>query len=240
MTRPLFLSVLWVLAGGALAAAVYWAFLNTPESTVFTLGLSLLLAILLLVIVSTTTCVLLIGWSSGWQQAVWRRALPGVVPFAGLVLGVVAVWWVIGRGLEGLGARSGEISAWFIATLNWSDVRPLITGVQTVGDWLRFVASPFVALVWLSGVLVGRWRPGTPYAWMPAAGVPARLALATLLAALTLWAPLAFGLYWMPRGLPPTWVEPGVALLKFALMAIVAAVGFSLIVRLAARAPIST
>ena len=240
MRRPLVRSALWVLAGGALAGAVYWAFLNTPESTVFMLGLSLLLAILLLAIVSTTTCVLLLGWANGWQQAVWRRALPGVVPFLGMLVFVVAVWWAIGRGLEMLGARSGEISAWFIATLNWSDVRPLIAGVRTVGDWLRFVAAPFLALVWLGGALAGRWRPAAPYAWMPRAGVPARLMLATLLAAITLWAPLAYGLYWMPGGLPPTWVEPGVALLKFALIAIVAAVGFSLIVRLAARATPST
>ena len=240
MTRPLVRSVLWVLAGGSLAAAVYWAFLNTPESTVFMLALSLLLAILLLVIVSTTTCALLLGWAGDWQHAVWRRALPGVVPFVGLLVFVVAVWWTIGRGLETLGARSGEISAWFITTLNWSDVRPLIAGVRTIGDWLRFVAAPFLALVWLGGALGGRWRPNAPYAWLPRAGVPVRLALVTLLAAITLWAPLAYGLYWMPGGLPPTWVEPGVAVLKFTLIAFVAAVGFSLIVRLAARAATAT
>jgi hypothetical protein len=238
--RPLVLSALWVLAGGALAAAVYWAFLNTPESTIVMLGLSLLLAIVLLVVVGTTTCGLLLGWAGGWQQAVWRRAVPGLIPFVGLLVIVAAVWWAIGRGLEGLAARSGEISAWFIAMLNWSDVRPLITAVRGLGEWLRHVAAPFVALVWLGRALGRRWQAGAPYAWMPRAGVPARLALATLLAALTLWAPLSYGLYWMPGGLPPTWVEPAVALLKFALIAIVAAVGFSLIVRLAARATTST
>jgi hypothetical protein len=157
-----------------------------------------------------------------------------------LLVLVSIVWWAIGRALDGLGARSGEISAWFIATLNWSDVRPVIAGAQTLGEWLRRVAVPFAALVWLAGVLTGTWRPAVPYAWLPGTGMLARLALATALATITVWLPFAYGLYWMPRGLPPTWIEPAVALLKFAAMAMVAAVGFSLIVRLAARTTAST
>jgi hypothetical protein len=55
--------------------------------------------------------------------------------------------------------------------------------------------------------------------------------------ALTLWAPYNYGLYWMPRGLPPTWMEPAAALVKFGIIALVGALGLSLIARLAARLP---
>ncbi|MEZ5285396.1 MAG: hypothetical protein R2712_11445 [Vicinamibacterales bacterium] len=45
MMRALAVSTVSVLAGAAVFAALWWTFLNTPESTVFMLALSVLLVL---------------------------------------------------------------------------------------------------------------------------------------------------------------------------------------------------
>ena len=134
-----------ILAGRRPCRALYWAFLNTPESTVFMLALSLLLVDR--------------AWPWCWRDR-QRRAgsagpaagravrcdapLGGVPAFVPVALFVLAVWWAVGpRPRLARRARSGEISAWFIATFNWSDVRPLIARRALCGDWLRIVVAPF-------------------------------------------------------------------------------------------------
>ena len=48
------LATVWVLAGSAITAGVYWAFLITPESTVWTLMVSALLGIAALALAGFT------------------------------------------------------------------------------------------------------------------------------------------------------------------------------------------
>jgi hypothetical protein len=235
--RSLVISMSWILGGSAVAAALYWAFLNTPESTVFTLALSAMLALALIAVAGATVGAALTGWSAGWPRLVPGRLVRATVAFVPALLVSAVVWMAIGRALGWLTAHGGEISAWFIATLGWSDVRPLLNAARILGDWLRGVAVPFAALVCVGAVIVDAGRPFTPYAWLPRARLPLRLLLVTAVAALTLWAPFTYGLYWMPRGLPPTWLEPAVALVKFGILALVGALGLSLIARLAARLP---
>jgi hypothetical protein len=226
----------WTLAGAGLGAGLFWGFLNTPESNALMLGLSLLLALAIAWAVGTTTVVVLEGWAKGWPSAGLRgsvRGLPGFVA-AGLV--AAGAWWVVGLGQEWLVARSGEISAWFIATFDWSDVRPLLDGLRLAGDWLRTVAVPFAVLTWLARVITTGWRRSIDGALLRHALSPWRLAMVTAVAGLTIWAPLTYGLYWRPlyTTVPPAWVEPTVSLAKFALIAVVAAAGLGVIARLAA------
>jgi len=235
--RPLVISVAWILGGSAVAAALYWAFLNTPESTVFMLGLSAMLALTLFAVAGATVGGALAGWGAGWPRLVPGRLVRSTVAFVPALLVSAIVWLAIGRALGWLTAHSGEISAWFIATLGWSDVRPLLSAARLLGDWLRGVAAPFAALVCVGAAIGGAGRPFTPYAWLPRARLPLRLLLVTAVVALTLWAPYTYGLYWMPRDLPPTWVEPAAALVKFGIIALGGALGLSLIARLAARLP---
>ena len=236
MMRALGVSVAWILTGALIGSGLFWAFLNTPESTVFMLGVSLLLVLLLYATGAIVTSGAIAGWASGWRgRRVANTALAGIPAALPPVLLALAAWWLIGRGLGWWAAHSGEISAWFIATVNWSDVTPLLNGVRLAGEWLRLVVVPFAALVWLAELLSRGWRPLVNRAAMAHALSPLRLVLVTLLFVTTLWAPITYGAYWMPRGLPPTWVEPAVAIGKFAAMALVGAAGLSLIVRLASR-----
>jgi len=236
MMRPLVLSVAWTLSGAALGAALFWAFLNTPESTIFTLGVSLILMIAMAAVTGATTTGVMAGWAGRWQQPIWRGAITGVPAFLPPAILVVVAWWIVGRGLAWLAAHDGEISAWFIATLDWSDVRPLLTGTRLALEWVRGILVPFAALVWLGHLLAHGWHPLLDRASLVRALSPWRLAAVTAIAVATIWAPLTYATYWTPRGLPPTWVEPAVAIVKFSAMALLAAIGLSLITRLAAPA----
>jgi hypothetical protein len=234
MIRALAASTTWVLTGAATFAAFYWGFINTPESTIFMLALSLLLVVGMGVVLGVMWSGALDGWSRGWSRGTLRRAFGGVPAFVPAAAFVLAVWWLVGRGLGWLDAHSGEIGAWFIASFDWSDVRPLLGGVHYAGDWLRVVVAPFAALVWLGETLSHGWRPPVERTWLRRAFSPTRLVLATIVVGVFIIAPLSYGLYWMPAGLPPTWVEPAFALAKVAVFALAGAVGLSLIARLAA------
>ena len=234
MIRALALSTAWVLSGATVFAALYWGFINTPESTIFMLGLSLLMVSGMGVVLGVTLSGALDGWSRGWSGGTLRRALAGVPAFLPAAAFVLVIWWLVGRGLGWLDAHSGEIGAWFIVSFNWSDVRPLLRGVHYAGDWLRMVVAPFAALVWLGKTLSRGWRPLLDRPCLRRAFSPTRLALATMVVALFIVAPFYYGLYWVPAGLPPTWMEPAFAIGKAAVLALAGAVGLSLISRLAA------
>ena len=233
MIRALASSTAWILTGAAAFAALYWAFINTPESTIFMLALSLLLVIGMAVVLGVTWSGALDGWSRGWSRGTLRRALGGVPAFVPVALFVLAVWWIVGRGLGWLDAHSGEIGAWFILPFNWSDVRPLLQGAHYIGEWLRMVVAPFAGLVWLGDQLSRGWRPIVDRDCLKRAFSPTRLVLATIVVGLLVIAPLYYGLYWVPASLPPTWIEPAFAVAKAGVFALAGAIGFSLIARLA-------
>lgn len=235
MIARLAFSTAWILAGAAAFAAALWAFLNTPESTVFTLALSLLLVLVMYGVMALTWSGALIGWANGWSGATARRSLAGLSRFLLPLLVASLAWWLVGRGLAWITAHAGEISAWFIATLDWADVRWLLSGVSYAGEWVRWLAIPFAALVWLGHLLSRGWQPLFDRACLTHAFSPLRLVLATLVAGATIDAPLRYGVYWVPQGLPATWVEPAFAAAKFGGMTLIGAIGASLITRLAVR-----
>lgn len=234
MIRELACSVAWILGGSALAGGIFWALINTPESTIVALAVSLLLVVALIVTVGMTVCGALAGWQSGWRGTFLRSTLTGMASFVPTLVVAGVAWWAVGRGLTWLEAHGGEISAWFIATANWSDVSPLLRTARIGAEWLRWVAIPFAGMVWLSGALPGRARPIRSWAALARGGWLTGLAAATAIALLTIWAPVAYGLYWRPS-LPPTWLEPAAAVVKLGVIGFSAAIGLSLIARLAVQ-----
>src|SRR5690606_41973359 len=115
-----------------------------------------------------------------------------------------------------------------------ADIGPLLSAVSYGLNWCRMVVVPFAALVWL-GVLLDRgWRPLFDRASIRRAFAPGNLFIATLVFVATIVLPLTYGTYWMPRGLPVSWVEPAFAAIKFGVMALIAAAGLSVIASVAA------
>jgi hypothetical protein len=233
MMRPLALSTAWMLLGAALFAALFWAFLNTPESTMVMLALSALLVVAMYAVLSVTWSGALIGWQRGWSSGVGLRSAAGVLPFLPAGLFLAGVWWLVGRALGWIDGHSGELLAWLMVTLGWTDARPLLQAVHYIAEWLRVVVAPFAALAWLGDVLTGGWHPAVASTSLRRAFAPTRLALVTVVAGVFVLAPLYFGIYWVPGGLPPTWVEPVFAVAKMSVIALVGAIGCSLIARLA-------
>ena len=212
----------WILAWGALTGGAYWAFLNTPESTMWTLLLSAALAIVSLALLAITVNGAIAGWSSGVSRATLRRALariPAMVPAAVIV---VIAWWLVSRVTGWVSAHSGEISAWFIARLGWSDVSRLFTAISWIGWWIRWVAAPMAALTLLAGAI-------------RRSSSPLRLAVATFWFLLLVAAPWAYLAPWRPAALPPTSVEPVFIALKLAATALLMATGLALVTREASR-----
>ncbi|MEO7155980.1 MAG: hypothetical protein ABI039_00375, partial [Vicinamibacterales bacterium] len=117
----------WVLLGAALTAGVYWGFLITPESTIWTVMLSAVLAIVALAMAGLTANGAIAIWSGGVSIAGSTRALraiPAVVPAALIVL---LLWWLTARVETWVAMRNGQISAWLIARFGWDDVSWLFT-----------------------------------------------------------------------------------------------------------------
>lgn len=235
MSRAIVAATLWILAGLTLLGVLYWTFLNTPESTTVTLATSLLLVLLMYVTTAITAAGLVLGWARGWTWATLRRSASGIA--AGILpLALVgATSWLVGLGLAWIDGHAGEIGAWFIATFDQPDVSWLLAGVRYAGDALRFVLVPFAALVWLAQLVDRGARPLVDRATLSRAGHPLRWLAVFAVVAAAIWAPVRYGLYWMPSGLPPTWIEPAVAVVKFGVLAVVAAIGLALIGALAAR-----
>lgn len=234
MMRAWLLASAWILAGSAVGAALFWLLLNTPESTAFMLAGSLLLAIAIYAVAAVTWSGALLGWARGWNTAVLRRVWLGIGLALPPLLAIGVVWWIVSAAQRWILLRQGEISAWFIATVDWANVTPLFTLVEYAGDWLKLVAVPFIGLTWLASMLRNGFTPLIDRGSLAHATRPLRLFTATAIVILLVWAPSHYALYWMPAGLPPTWVEPAVAAAKLAAIAILAAGGLSLVARLAA------
>lgn len=224
----------WMLGGLTVTGGLFWAFLNTPESTVWTLAASALLLLAMYFAIGLTWSGALMGWSRGWSRPALGRALRGTAAFLPPLLLAGAAWWIIGRALAWMGAHAGEIGAWLMVQFGWADSSPLLAAVGYALNWLRMVAVPFAALVWL-GVLLDRgWRPMLDRASIRRAFAPKGLLIATVVFVATIVLPLSYGTYWMPRSLPVSWVEPAVAAIKFGVMGVVAAAGLSVIAGVAA------
>jgi hypothetical protein len=239
VTRTLAGTTLVALAGAAATGAIYWALLNTPESTGAMLAVSALLVLAAGIVAALTIGVVLLAWSGGgvsrsvFVQAL--RALPACVPPA--LLAAVICWMSL-RATGHVEAESGEISAWFIARFGWSDVTWLFRAVEWIGWWLRWVVAPFVALVWWRSIVVHGWRPTSTLA--REALRPAGVATATVIVLLLVWLPWSRLVPWRPRGLLPGTSELAFVAVKLGVVALLGAIGWSLVARTAATARPST
>ena len=239
MTRTLAGTTVVMLGGALVSGAIYWGLLNTPESTVWMLVLSVVLAALFAVVAALTIGVVLLAWSGHeWSRALVVRAARGLPACVPPVLLVALVWSLVLLGTTWVEAHSGEISAWFIARFGWSDVQWLFTTLAWIAWWLRWVVAPFVALVWWRSILVGGWRPTG--ALVREALRPAGVLLATAIVLLLVWMPWTQLAPWRPRSLAPGTMELVFVAGKLGIVVLLSAIGWSLVARTAAISPRAT
>ena len=224
-----------VLLGGAVAtASIYLAFLNTPESSAWMLALSAVLLLAAALVTATTIGTVLLSWYSGGVSCpVVVGAVRRLPAFVLPALFVGAVWWLVLRGDAWLAEHSGEISAWFIARFDWSDVRWLFQALAWVSLWLRWVVAPFIALVWWRTILVRGWKPTLTL--VRESLRPSGVLTATAIVGILVWVPWTQLAPWRPRGLAPGTTELLFVGVKLGLVAVLSALGWSLVARTAAR-----
>jgi hypothetical protein len=204
----------WILAGTALTAGVYWAVLNTPESTILAVITSVVLLLAALVLLGVTVNGAIVMWSNGPSRSALRRALwraPAVVP-AVLLVSHAETWVAL---------RQGPINAWFIARFGWGDVSWLFTGIRYGAMWIRWVVAALLA-VWVMATLLHgvKFRLSVT-----------RVALATLWFAVLIALPWAYLVPWRPAWLPPTNVELAFSIVKLSVAAGLLAAGAALVIR---------
>lgn len=226
---------LWILAGAALTGGVYWSFLITPESTIWTLAASGLLLMAAAFLLALTISGAMVGWRHGVSSNHVRAAVagvPGIVPAA---LIAALIWWLVGSATDRITIYSGPINAWFIATLGWDDVSWLFTGITWLAAWLKWVVAVMMALSVMAAILAAGWGAVAGGAWIKRALAPRSLVVATLLFAAFVAAPWLYLTPWRPAGLPATSVELAFVIAKLAATALLMAVGVALIIRQATQ-----
>jgi hypothetical protein len=229
------LSTIWILAGSALTAAVYWAFLITPESTIWTLMISAVLALLALALAGLTASGAIAMWWHGASAGSLRtaaRSIPGVVPAALIVL---IVWWLANRVETWVALRSGQISAWFIARFGWDDVSWLFATIGYLADWFRWVFAALLALSLMAGFVAIGWRALMQTAWFRRALRPRAMVAATLWFGGLIVLPWIYLVPWRPATLPPTSIELAFIVAKLSIAAILFAIGGALMIYEASR-----
>ena len=234
MIRTLSATSVALLLGTGVVAALYWGFLNTPESTVAALLVSLLLALTTVALAAGTINLVLLVWTAeSLSPALVRRAgrqLPAaILPLVFLA----AAWWVVFRAEGWLELHSGEISAWFIARFGWADVTWLFRTAALIGLWIRWVLVPLAALVWWRRILGGFWHPSSAFR---EAVEPGRLLAATLTMCMLVWVPSRHVVPWRPTVITPGTPELVFVGAKLGLVALLGALAFTLLVRTAATA----
>ena len=150
MKRTIIMASSWMAAGGGLLAALYWLFLNTPESNRLTLAGSALLVLAMVAIAAVTVNGAILLSQGATFGVAARRGLTGTHWFVVAAIPVVLGWVLTRRVDAWMTTHSGEISAWFIATFGWSDVTTLFRIESWVSRWVRWVAFPVAAISLLS------------------------------------------------------------------------------------------
>jgi hypothetical protein len=225
----------WLGVTSLAAAGLYWAFLNTPESRVLTLLASIILAgflIILTAIVGNAVLLLAVGESRAVSIGRGMRRAHWFVIAAAVLLAAV---WAITRGDNWIAQYSGEISAWFIATFNWSNVTPLFRVETYVSRWLRWVVLPAAMLTAVASILLNGARALASTLWIRAAWRWQTLAIATSAFVLLMDLPWRLAT-WQPVNLPPTWIQPALAGFRLLVVAVAMVLGAAIVVVTTAKA----
>lgn len=234
MMRGLALTALWLLAGAALAGALYWTLVNTPDSNALMLAGSALLALAILAVGAVTVGgAVRLTQDGGWSSGIPRAGLSAFPWFVLSLVPLALIIWLAGRADAWLMSKSGEISAWFIARFGWADVSWLMNGAHLVLAWLQWIVGPWLGLTLLAAALDRTRDIPLARRWIARACRWRSLALATLWFLLLLALPWQLAL-WRPGGLPPTWVEPALAAARLLVVGLAMASGVALIIRAAA------
>jgi hypothetical protein len=220
-------AAVWMAATGAFAGALYWAFLNTPESSTSMLALSVVLLVgLFLSVAVSVGAVVLRVLGTGRREALATGAARVHWFILTAASAALLIWGVL-RLDAWVSLHQGEITAWFIATFDWSDVSPLFTAERYASVWLRWVVIPSGMIAALASVLRAGGQALVAARWVRAAWRWQTLVVTTSAFALLVALPWNLSTRRPPLPVPlslEAWAAGGRLLLIGALMALGAAI----------------
>jgi hypothetical protein len=224
-------TTLWLLAGAALTGAAYWTFLITPESTVGALAVSALLLLVSFFLLAVTLSGAILGWSRRASARLFRDAVTSVPAIVPAALVYLAWWKLTNVPYDWVRIYSGQINAWFIATLGWDEVSWFFTTMGLLDLWLKAVVGFMLGLSLMAAIVTAGWASGIRIAWLKRALAPSTLAWATVWFVVFIFLPRLYLANWRPEGLPATSLEMAFIAGKLSLTALLIAVGTSLMIR---------
>jgi hypothetical protein len=227
----------WLVIGHAATFGLYWALLQVPESNVLMLGTSLLLVLGMMWWFGLVQAVGLLAWKtgSGLRASLGpasRRAWLVIIP---LVL-FAFVWWMTGLASGWLDRHWSEIDAWILLKTGWTKAAVVRAGCEHVIAFVRLGIGTSLALTLYASLLRTGLGAISSMAWMRRAFslrqlvvIAAALAVGVLLPShLAYWR-------WQPASVTAAWYEPTFAILKLAVMFLLANLAWTAVVRMAAR-----
>ena len=245
MVTPFLATVAWLVLGHAVLAALFWGLLQVPESTAFMVALSALVVAVLIVVAAEVEVFALL-WprrvhaadvasstpASGKATRIQRmvRAVPAFL----VALAVFGVFFgATGRAAAWLTAHRGEIDAWMIAHLKTVGTAPLHATLAWIVWFVRYGLGISISLALLWHLATAGWKSLGRFAWLWAGLRPGRVLLVALWMLVFVWLPWQ-GVYWRPKSLPPTWLEPAFVTTKLVVIYVLGNVGWALALRTSA------
>jgi hypothetical protein len=228
--RRLLVITLWIIGGYGLAAALFWALLQVPESSAWALALSAGVALAIVVVALWVTGGVLLAWRP--EIAPLRAFVSGLGRALAVMAGAllfVAIWWLTSTAIAWHDAHAGEIDASIIARTGQSNTAWLHrTIVWTI--WILRWGPGLTLALSLAGWMAARGRSALGKAdWVRAALHPKRWSIVLALAALFVMLPWRF-VYWRPARVGVA-LEPWFVGSKLAVLILLAAVAWALMIK---------
>lgn len=224
-----------LLAGHAVVAGLYWAFLNVPESNVWMLALSALLVILMAAVSGWTEAAAVLAWTSEEpRRRIARRALGGPAWILASLAVYALFWWITDRAASWHATYKGQIDAVLMARLGVTRTGVLHQAIGWILWAVRWVIGVSLGLgLFASGTMLGV-RGLLVRVWFTRALALRRLLVIGLALGVLVMLPWRWS-GWRPRALPPTWMEPAFVAVKLGVLLLVAHIAWAIILREAAR-----
>ena len=236
----------WLAGAHALILGLFWLLLRVPESNLLMLAASAVLAATIVVASGCVETVALLALRGGpFGRQLLRRGVGGVLPFVASLAVFALVWFATVRFDGWWASARGEIDAWLVARLGWTDASWLHAAVGWAAAFVRWVLGLSLALALFAALVReepagearaqdGGMSVGLARRWMRAAVSPR--ALLGLLALIVVFAWLPWqAAYWRPSWVSPSWAEVLFVATKLGALYLLATIGWTLALMLANR-----
>ncbi len=225
-----FLVVLgWIALGHVAIGGLYWALLQVPESNVFMLALSVIVALLLILSAAIVEIGGLSLWTGSIRDALARavRRAAWIAPAAVLFL---VVWQVLSTIHGSYQSHATELDAWLLLKAGWTRTAWIHRTVAWVFWFLSYGVGLSLALSLLARTCSEGPQALARLAWLRQGLWWRQVLVITVAVLIGMVLPWQY-VYWRPRRLPASWVEPAFLAAKLFVLYLTASLAWTIVLR---------